>query len=151
MQPVDIPAALFFIAFDPEEYQRALKQGVVRSAYARVMFVGPGGVGKSSLLHGLMNKPLPKANSTQLAETVTVKPATKKWASAGEDSTSFWREITDNDEIMELVGLVLLIAKVSAGQSDSSRIVSQNTAALKIRLEIASDHQKASTDVLNIQ
>ena len=58
---------------------RALEQGVVLSAYAYVMFVGPGGVGKSSLLCGLMNKPLPKAGSTQLVETVTVKPATKKW------------------------------------------------------------------------
>ena len=139
---------IIFIAFDPEEYQRALAQGVVRSAYARVMFVGPGGVGKSSLLHGLMNKPLPKADSTQLAETITVKPATKKWASAGEDSKSFWREVADNDEIMELVGLVLLVAKVSAGQSDSSRFVSQEVAALNIfstrsdTIEITSNQQK---------
>ena len=121
------------------------------------MFVGPGGVGKSSLLHGLMNKPLPKANSTQLAETVTVKPATKKWASAGEDSKSFWREVTDNDEIMELVGLVFLVAKVSAGQSASSRFVSQEVAALNIfstrldSVEITSNQQKTSADVLSIQ
>ena len=96
---------------------------MVRSAYARVMFVGPGGIGKSSLLHGLMNKPLPEANSTQLADTVTVKPATKKWASAGVDSKSFWREVTDNDEIMELVGLVHLVARASAGHSASSRFI----------------------------
>ena len=155
MQHIDIPAALFCIAFDQEEYQRALEQGVVRSAYARVMFVGPGGAGKSSLLHGLMSKPLPEANSTQLAETVTVKPATKKWASAGEDSRSFWREITDNDEIMELVGLVLLVAKVSAGHSNSSRFISQKVAALNMfssalnSVEIA--NQKTSVDVLSIQ
>ena len=130
---------------------------MVLSAYARVMFVGPGGVGKSSLLHGLMNKPLPEANSTQLAETVTVKPATKKWASAGEDSKSFWREITDNDEIMELVGLVLLVAKVSAGHSNSSRFVSQKVAALNIfssaldSVEISNGQQKTSADVLSIQ
>ena len=148
---------IILIAFDPEEYQKALAQGVVRSAYARVMFVGPGGVGKSSLLHGLMNKPLPKADSTQLAETITVKPATRKWASAGEDSKSFWREITDNDEIMELVGLVLLVAKVSAGQSDSSRFVSQEVAALNIfstrldTVEITSNQQKTSADMLSIQ
>ena len=149
--------SIIFIAFDPEEYQRALAQGVVRSAYARVMFVGPGGVGKSSLLHGLMNKPLPKANSTQLAETVTVKPATKKWASAGENSKSFWREITDSDEIMELVGLILLVAKVTAGRSDSSRFVSQEVAAIKIfstrldSVEITNNQQKTSADVLSIQ
>ena len=97
-----------------------MHHGVVRSAYARVMFVGPGGVGKSSLLHGLMNKPLPLANSTQLADTMTVKPATRKWASAGGDSKSFWREVTDNDETMELVGLVHLVARASAGYSTSS-------------------------------
>ena len=96
---------------------------MVRSAYARVMFVGPGGVGKSSLLHGLMNKPLPLADSTQLADTMTVKPATRKWASAGGDSKSFWREVTDNDETMELVGLVHLVARSSAGHSTSSRFI----------------------------
>ena len=124
-----------FVAFDPKEYQRALKQGVVRSAYARVMFVGPGGVGKSSLLHGLMNKPLPTADSTQLADTMAVKPATKKWFSAGGDSASFWREITDNDETMELVGLVHLVAKASAGHSTSSRFIS-----LLNNITFSSDH-----------
>ena len=149
-----------FTAFDPEEYQRALEQGVVRSAYARVMFIGPGGVGKSSLLCGLMNKRLPEASSTQLADTVTVKPATKKWASASEDPTSFWQEITDNDEIMELVGLVILVAKASARQSDSSRFVSQEATGLNIfsmRFDsysvetAASDREKASKDNLSIQ
>ena len=96
---------------------------MVRSTYARVMFVGPGGVGKSSLLHGLMNKPLPLADSTQLADIMTVKPATKKWASAGGDSKSFWREVTDKDESMELVGLVHLVARASAGHSRSSRFI----------------------------
>jgi GTPase SAR1 family protein len=124
IQPVDITATIIIIVFDLEEYQRALEQGVVLSAYARVMFVGPGGVGKSSFLCGLMNKPLPVAESTQLANTMTVKPATKKWASAGADSNSFWREVTDDDEIMEIVGLVHLVARASAGHSTSSRFIS---------------------------
>ena len=115
---------LFLIAFNLEEYQRALEQGVVLSAYARVMFVGPGGVGKSSLLHGLMSKHFPVAESTQLADTMTVKPATKTWASAGADSTSFWQEVKDEDETMEIVGLVHLVARASAGRSTSSRFIS---------------------------
>ena len=46
----------------------------MRVAYARVMLVGPGGVGKSSLLNGLMNQPLSiTANSTQLADTSSLK------------------------------------------------------------------------------
>ena len=121
---MDIPATFILIAFDLEEYQRALRQGVVLSAYARVMFVGPGGIGKSSLLNGLMSKGLPVAESTQLADTMTVKPATKKWLSAGAGSNSFWREVTDNDETMEIVGLVHLVARASAGHSTSSRFIS---------------------------
>ena len=102
------------------------------------MFVGPGGVGKSSLLCGLMNKPLQTANSTQLVDTVTVKPdtvpvsciampvpsqgdikttvkpATQKWAKVSDStSRSFWREVTDQDEIMELVGFLNFVMKKS--------------------------------------
>ena len=141
-------------AFDPKEYQRALKLGVVLSAYARVMFVGPGGVGKSSLLHGLMNQPLPLADSTQLADTMTVKPATKKWANAGEDSSFRWREVTDNDEIMEIVGLVHLVAKASAGQSNSSRFVNMlNTKILRTNpkesARVVSRHSKEASKHVN--
>ena len=152
---------ILYSAFNPEEYQKALEQGIVLSSYARVMFVGPGGIGKSSLLHGLMNKPLPEANSTQLADTMTVKPATKKWASAGEDSTSFWREVTDNDEAMELVGLILLVAKTSAGQSCSSRVINEDIKRLtffsrrldsaEITDSVISGYQGSTKHVQNIQ
>ena len=142
--------------FDPKEYQRALELGVVLSSYVRVMFVGPGGVGKSSLLLGLMNKTLSLASSTQLAETLTVKadsrelndtllsdststdftstdavttrassvikPATTSWAMASEDCQSFWREVTDKDEVMEIVGIVNLVANASKDKVDSSRL-----------------------------
>ena len=151
------------IVIDPEEYQKALKQGIILSAYARVMFVGPGGVGKSSLLFGLMNKCLQKAYSTQLADTVTVKPASKKWANAGRDSKSFWQEVTDDDEIMELVGLVLLIAKASVGLSSSSRFISMFQSAMSSNettwntpknvqmatKRIVSIHQKVVNDILS--
>ena len=134
--------------FDPTEYQRALELGVVLSSYVRVMFVGPGGVGKSSLLLGLMNKALSLASSTQLAETLTVKadnkesngtqlfdfkstdtvttkasnvikPATTSWAM---DCQSFWREVTDKDEVMEIVGIVNLVVNASKDNVDSSRL-----------------------------
>ena len=98
-------------------------------AYARVMLVGPGGVGKSSLLHGLMNLPLPPANSTQVAELLTVKPqadtqftAKQLWARATDDDKP-WVKVTDDDEINEVVGLILLVANVSQGLTQSSRFV----------------------------
>ena len=118
------------------------------------MFVGPGGVGKSSLLHGLMNQELPSADSTQLAETKTIKPATAKWANAGEDSKSFWREVTDHDEIMELVGLVLLVAKASAGRTNSSRFISMLKSALSSNEEIkdvSKSGQTATPRIISIQ
>ena len=76
-------------------------------AYARVMMVGPGGVGKSSLLRGLMNQELLQAESTILADTTTVKP--QFWAKAGESVDSYWAEVTDQDEIEELAGLFRLV------------------------------------------
>ena len=90
------------------DYQEALRLGEVLVAYARVMMVGPGGVGKSSLLRGLMNQRLPQdAESTILADTKVVKR--QFWAKAGESADSYWAEITDEDEIEELAGLFQLV------------------------------------------
>ena len=95
-------------------------------AYARVMLVGPGGVGKSSLLQGLMNLTLTEAaNSTQLADLVTVKPqqssVPQQLMAKATDDDKPWVRVTDNDEINELVGLVLLVANVASGVTKSSR------------------------------
>ena len=90
------------------DYQEALKHGEVMVAYARLMMVGPGGVGKSSFLRGLMNQNLPQhAESTILADTKTVKP--QLWAKAGESADSYWAEVTEEDEIEELAGLFQLV------------------------------------------
>ena len=106
------------------------------------MFIGPGGVGKTSLLYRLMKKHLPPANSTQLAKTMTVKAeneiqsaftnvpltsstlcaetvtanqgiksASTTWAVASEDPQTLWREMTDKDEMRELVGYVNFVVK----------------------------------------
>ena len=93
-------------------YEKALKLGQVLVAYARIMMVGPGGVGKSSLLHALMNKLLPLANSTQLADLLTVKPqreqqsTTEQLLVSATDDEKPWVKVTEDDEINELVGLV---------------------------------------------
>ena len=79
--------------------------------------VGPGGVGKSSLLRGLMNQNLPQdAESTILVDTTTVKP--QLWAKAGESADSYWAEVTEEDEIEELVRLFeLVLAKVHSSEA----------------------------------
>ena len=77
----------------------------MKVAYARIMLVGPGGVGKSSLLHGLMNLPLPvEACSTQVADTYTLRPTDTYWARA--KCGGYWVKVTAKDEIHELVRLI---------------------------------------------
>ena len=111
----------FFFSILKGDYKKALDEGQVLVAYARIMFVGTGGVGKSSLLHGLMNKKLPAvANSTQVADLLAVKPQNLK---AVGDESNPWVEVTDDDEINELVGLVLLVSNVAKGLTQSSRFV----------------------------
>ena len=117
-----------------DDYHQALKLGEVLVAYARVMMIGPGGVGKSSLLRGLMNKRLPQnAESTILADTKTLKP--QFWAKAGESADSYWAEVTDQDEIQELAGLLQLVAQVKSGRSTGShaaKILSTMAAAVAV-------------------
>ena len=69
--------------------------------YVRVMFIGPSGVGKSSLLRGLMGKKLEAANSTVLADTYHLK---NTWAKT--DFSSKWCNVTKDDEIHELAVLL---------------------------------------------
>ena len=96
------------------DYKEALKIGEVLVAYTRVMMIGPGGVGKSSFLRGLMNVKLPRnAESTILADTKIVKQ--QFWAQAGESADSFWAEVTEQDEIQELSGLLQLVALAKSG------------------------------------
>ena len=69
--------------------------------YGRVMMIGAGGAGKTSLRHGLMKKPLPKmAFSTVLANSLSVKC---QWAGARGQR---WVEIDEDDEIDELATLL---------------------------------------------
>ena len=77
--------------------------------YGRVMMIGAGGAGKTSLRHGLMKKLLPKvASSTLLANSSSVK---YQWTGA---SGQRWVEIDEEDEISELA---ILLSRIIADKS----------------------------------
>ena len=104
----------------------------MRVAYARVMLVGPGGVGKSSLLNGLMNLPLSiAANSTQLADTFSLKscrPTESYWAKSKFGGQ--WVRVSNKDDLNELALLVKKIydkKKRDAEISQSSRKAAEFT------------------------
>ena len=90
------------------DYAEALKLGVAPVAYARVMFLGPGGSGKSSLLDGLMDQPLCPAESTALADILNI---TYHWVEAADAAEDAWRHRTEDDEVQELASLCHLAVK----------------------------------------
>ena len=94
------------------EYEEALKEGEVEVAYGRVSLIGPAAVGKTSLKHGLMNKPLPPLpESTLVAGVDTVKPVSYQFTKAGHSGTTYWKEVNERDEVEELVELMDLLVQ----------------------------------------
>ena len=84
-------------------YKIALNCGELDVAYSRIMLLGPGGAGKSSLKRGLMSKPFDsRMNSTIVADVQSVR---HEWAQAGDP----WREVTPEDEVEELAQLLATI------------------------------------------
>lgn len=83
------------------------------------MLIGPKGVGKSSLLHGLMNKKIPEAaKSTWLADTY--------WAKS--TCGGYWVKITSKDE-MEEFAILIKKAQIkirSDEECDFSDVISAN-------------------------
>ena len=112
------------------DYTQALESGEVLVAYGRLMMVGPGGVGKSSLLRGLMKLPLRSAESTILADTSKVK---YQWARTGPYPISYWSNVTESDEIEEVASLCTTVLRRNphrhGGGSGSSTVVTTQPAA----------------------
>ena len=104
--------------FIKDEYAEALKKGAVPAAYVRLMFMGAGGSGKSSVLDGLMNIPLKTAESTALADT---RKVTFQWVQAADSVDDAWKEYTISDEVRSLAGNARFVAeKESNGDVGSS-------------------------------
>ena len=94
------------------EYEEALKGGEVEVVYGRVSLLGPAAVGKTSLKHGLMNKPLPAhPESTLVAGVHTLKPVSYQWARAGSPETDYWKEVSERDEVEEMAQLMATIVR----------------------------------------
>ena len=94
------------------EYEEALKEAEVKVTYGRVSLIGPAAVGKTSLKHGLMNKPLPPIpESTIVADVDTVRPVSYQWARAGSSGTTYWKEVNERDEVEELAQLMAFIVQ----------------------------------------
>ena len=128
-------------------YNEALNEGAVPAAYVRLMFLGPGGSGKSSLLDGLMNIPLQQAESTALADTRTVS---YKWIAA--DSTEeTWKPHTDDDETRDLAAKAHQLQERELLVSRDSSIIAERTFCLHrdTVLFLQSDEQKADPNAVS--
>ena len=70
-------------------------------AYARIMLLGPAGVGKTSLVRGLKKLPfIRKSTSTQVAD---VRPISYSWA------TGDWKDVNEQDELDEVANLLATV------------------------------------------
>ena len=105
------------------DYSEALKLGEVPVTYDRVMMIGPGGAGKSSLLRGLKNERLPEnAESTLLVNTSSVK---YNWAKAGGHTTQPWTDLGEEDEVHELASYLsrVLSSKAMLSSAESAEAI----------------------------
>ena len=102
-----------------------MKEGAVPAAYFRLMSLGAGGSGKSSLLDGLMNIPLQIAESTALADT---RKVTFQWVQAADAIDEAWKEYTADDEERTLAADAQYLAmKKRFVKSEDDSIQEQST------------------------
>ena len=78
--------------------------------------VGYGGIGKSSLLCGLKNQPLPDVpSSTLMADCHTIsghlRPSQSSWTSS--KGQTFWKDVTEREEYIEMARLMHQARKFS--------------------------------------
>ena len=115
MENICVGHAMKCVAF-ASAYLKALQQGSLPVSYAGFMMVGYGGIGKSSLLRGLKNQPLPDVpSSTLMADCHTIsghlRPSQSSWTSS--KGQTFWKDVTEKEEYIEMVRLINQVCKFS--------------------------------------
>ena len=110
------------------DYEEALKEGEDDVAYARVMFLGKEGSGKTSLLDGLMGLPFKEGrDSTSLAESRDVK---YEWVEIeGGEGGCVWRERSKEDELSELAIRSQRVAQINAEAQDEEHCLTDSEEA----------------------
>ena len=128
-------------------YNEALNEGAVPAAYVRLMFLGAGGSGKSSLLDGLMNIPLQQAESTALADTRTVS---YKWI-ATDSTEEAWKPHTDDDETRKLAAKAHQFRKRTLLDVSRDSSIAERTFCLPRNtvLSLQSDEHKADPNTVS--
>ena len=111
-------------------YRKALAEGEMDVAYARLMFLGAAGVGKTSFKRSLMNEPWnPHINSTIISDVHSLRPIGREWQSLGREDEEKWREVTEEDELNEMAEL---LAAVHRNRTSLNEFSSKVIAATKL-------------------
>ena len=105
-------------------YEKALKEGETVVKNGRVVFLGPAAVGKTSLKHGLMGKPLPSIpESTIVAKVHHLRSVRLEWAKVKDTAMrSYWEDVTSEHEIEEIAQLMVKMKKAGDKKNTSASV-----------------------------
>ena len=94
-------------------------------AYARLMFLGAAGVGKTSFKRSLMKEPYnPSISSTIVSDVHSLRPIGREWQTLDHEDEEKWREVTEEDELNEMAELLAAVHKNRTSLNEfSSKVI----------------------------
>ena len=94
-------------------------------AYARLMFLGAAGVGKTSFKRSLMKEPWnPHIDSTIISDVHSLRPIGREWQTLGHEDEEKWREVTEEDELNEMAELLAAVHQNKTSLNEfSSKVI----------------------------
>ena len=123
-------------------YRKALTEGEMDVAYARLMFLGAAGVGKTSFKRSLMKEPYnPSISSTIVSDVHSLRPIGREWQTIGHEDEEKWKEVTEEDELNEMAEL---LAAVHQNKTSLNEFSSKVIAATKL---FPDSHMLESTSI----